>query len=289
MSTAKASILILIRRLAFGAFVCACLARPLEAQALRTEDASYRTWLIGNMVIAGATAGIGALISHRPVLKAFAIGAAAGAGVFVGKLSIATEGPVGAWGGRQIAAISSSVVANTMLGRKPFEEVVIPVGLVRLYITPATGKVQPSLDFAGVVSTVAAARRPGTTFDAKESLRNGAIVFKQPWTSDPPGNHVAGVLRIDDIPREVPRNGNNYVWPAVVSHELIHASQYDFVSIAWSKPLERAFFNRTAGGRTIVRYVDLGSMVPVWMAMNQLISPADRPWEREAQALAPGQ
>src|SRR5688500_8293306 len=211
MSTAKR----LIRRSVLGALAAVAFAgQKVDAQALRSDDASYGSWLVGNMAIAGSTAAIGALFSHRPVLKAFAIGAAAGAGMFVGKLSIATEGPVGAWGGRQIGAISSSVVANAATGRSPFDEVVLPVGLVRLYITPATGKVQPSVDLAGVMSTVAAAGRPGTSFDAKESLRNGAIIFKQPWTSDPPGNHVAGVLRIDDIPPGVPRNGNNYVWPA---------------------------------------------------------------------------
>ena len=78
MSTAKR----LIRRSVLGALAAVAFAgQKVDAQALRSDDASYGSWLVGNMAIAGSTAAIGALFSHRPVLKAFAIGAAAGAGV----------------------------------------------------------------------------------------------------------------------------------------------------------------------------------------------------------------
>ena len=101
------------------------------------------------------------------------------------------------------------------------------------------------------------------------------------------GSHLSGAIRVDRMPTVV-GDGQGYVRNAVTAHELIHATQYDFLGIALSEPLEAKIFNRSRFGRKFKQLVDPGILTPFWSAMNAVLPRNDRPWEREAHSLAPG-
>jgi hypothetical protein len=277
----RAALLMLPASVLFG-------STPALAQVRFESHPSREQMLLGNILLGGVSAGAGALISGHKVLPALVKGVAGGAVAYAGKEIIAREGTVAAWTGRQVGAVGSSVVMNAVRGRSPLDEIVLPLGLVRLYVSPQKRVVQPRLDLAGILAFGLVAVRKNTSFDMSASLSSGALVFSQnPRFDEAPGVHRAGVLRIDNLP-DVTSSGDEFTTAGVTTHELIHAAQYDFVSIAWSVPVERALLGRSETGRKVSKYLDLGLIVPLWGFANGLTPPRDRPWEREANALAPG-
>jgi hypothetical protein len=267
----------------------ASLPLPAGAQTRFESYPSRERLLAGNVLIGTFTAGAGALIGRHPLLPALAKGAAGGAVAYAGRYIISQEGPWAAWTGRQVGAVGASAVRNASRGRSAISELVLPVGPVRLHIVPATKSVQPRVDLAGLVSFVVIGLGRNTTFDLSASARSGAMIFRQnPRYEAAPGVHRAGVLRIDNLPLFATRNGQEFTEIGVTTHELIHAAQYDFASIAWGIPLERALVDWTKIGKGFSKYVDFGLIVPLWGIANGLASPRDRPWEREANSLAPG-
>jgi hypothetical protein len=265
------------------------VAGPVHAQARFDSHPSREQMLLGNIIIGSITAGAGALIGGHRILPAVAKGAAGGAVAYGGKEIIAREGSLAAWTGRQVGALGASAVANAARGRSVVSELVLPVGPVRLYVVPRSKTVQPRVDVAGVLAFALVSIKTNTTLDLSASVRSGAMVFSQNKRyGDAPGVHRAGVLRIDELPLIATRNGSQFAEVGVRTHELIHASQYDFASIAWGGPLERAVLGRSKTGKALGRYVDFGFILPLWSIANGIAAPRSRPWEREANSLAPG-
>lgn len=262
-------------------------AGPLPAQDVLERTTTPKLLAI-NALIGGLSGGATNAAAGRSFWDGFAKGAGGGVVVFAGKRVIAEKGSFASWAGRQIAAVGSSQVRNAGAGRKMMEELVFPVGLARVYvITKDRTRFRAKLDLTAAIGTVAMSQRPGASFDPAASFTNGAIIFTAPWLEDDAAAALRlGVIRIYDLPLSI--GGPPIVKTSVVAHELIHAAQYDFISIAWSEPLEKWALSGSRAGRLVHRYVDFSSLTYAWTGMHSVLPAERRPWEREAISLAPG-
>ena len=72
----------------------------------------------------------------------------------------------------------------------------------------------------------------------------------------------------------------------IMSHELVHVSQHDFVFNAWSDPAQSYVSSRSSLARRITSYLDFNFSLPAQLLANSMIEHGDRPWEKEASAIA---
>lgn len=264
-----------------------CSAVRASAQASTTEPRTGNATLLGiNMAIGAVTAGVWRASNHRPVWQGVGRGAAAGALVFAGKRIIAEERPLAWWTGRQLAAIGSSEVANAGRGAPILQRVVLPVGPIRIHVDrTAKRKVAVRLDLASTVAITSIALESDSHFALQESLATSAVVFLTPKFSGAVGSHTAGAVKLSefvpdgDFARlEAKRN--------VLSHEMIHAAQYDFLFTALGDPIQRELAAKIPGGRPATRFVDFNLTLIAQLVGNAVVSYDYRPWEKEARSIA---
>ena len=217
--------------------------------------------------------------------RGLARGAIAGAVVYGGKRIIASETPLAWWAGRQLAAVGASEVANASLGLPILQRIVLPLGPIRIHIDRAgEKKIAARLDLASSIAVISRASQANTHFALDESLATGTIVFLTPDLTNAVGSHSAGVLAISDFlpdgdfPELERKRG-------VLSHEIIHALQYDFTFTAWSDAAQSGIAKRIPGGRQATRFIDFNLILPFQLLGNGLVAHDDRPWEREASSL----
>jgi hypothetical protein len=239
-----------------------------------------------NAAIGGLTAGVWRGVARKPFWPAFGRGAGSGLAIYAGKLMIAGGKSSGWWTGRQLAAIGSSEVANAAHGRAFLQQVILPLGPVRIHLDRvAKQKAWASLDAVSTVAAVVVGSRSGNHFGLSESLATGAIVFIAPEVSNAVGGNTAGIITISELapdgdfpPLESKRS--------IISHEMIHSAQYDFALTAWSDAAEAAIARRLRRTGGVLRYVDFNLILPVQVAVNAMLEYKDRPWEQEAESLA---
>ena len=239
-----------------------------------------------NIAIGAVTAGVWRAVTRRPILPGAARGAAAGAAIFAGRRIVTKAQPGYWWLGREMAAIASSEIANAAQDRPILERAIIPVGPIRIHVDRAAKrKVQPKFDIVSAIVAGVVATRDGTSFALKESLATGTLVFLAPETSDELGQSVAGVMTISDLVPDGTFPGLQSK-RRVMSHELIHTTQQDFVFNGWSDPAQTAIASKNPMIRGLTRYVDFNLTLPVQVIANSLIEYHNRPWEKEAKAIA---
>ena len=253
--------------------------QPVSART--TSDVKV---LAVNVALGSLTAGIWRVVTRKPLVGGLVRGAAAGTVVYAGKKMIAEEKPLAWWAGRQIAAIGSSEVANAAESLPILQRVVFPLGPIRIHVDRlASRKVMPRLDALQSIAIVAFAIHPSTRFDASESFATGAVVFLN--ESDKfDGYHAAGVVSLDEVLT------TGLLLPCkrtILSHELIHAAQYDFTFTAWSDATQAAISRRSPAVAFITRFMDLNLALPMPYVAHRLIKYDDRPWEIEAYSLVP--
>jgi hypothetical protein len=235
-----------------------------------------------NAAIGGLTAGVSQAIAGKSFWNGFARGAGGGFAVFAGKRIIAERTPLAWWTGRQLAAIGSSEVANAARGRMPFQLVTIPLGPARFHFQPRRMRLPSvTLDVASTITAMAEGTSSGSRFALQQSLATGAFVFITRERSSGIGGNAAGVITMSE---QVP-NGNFPLLESerdVISHELIHSAQYDFILTAWADPIQTAVAGRLPRVKPFTRYFDFNLVLPVQALANQLISYDARPWEQEA-------
>ncbi|HEY0241022.1 MAG TPA: hypothetical protein VGC52_00025 [Gemmatimonadaceae bacterium] len=250
------------------------------------QRVSNATMLVVNAALGGFTAGLWRAAAGKPSWTAFGRGAAAGTVVFAGKRIIGEATSPAWWFGRQLAAVGSSEVANAAQGKPFLQTAVLPLGPLRIHIDrSARRKVSPRLDLASSIATIAVASQDGSRFAIRESVSTGAIVFLVPETSNEVGRSSAGVVTISELAPDgkfPPLEGKR----SVLSHEIVHASQYDFGFSAWGDAMQSALAKRNSWGRRISSFVDINLALPIQLGANGIIDYEDRPWEREAVSLA---
>jgi len=274
------------RAACLAAVFLAVFDSPARAQCDGCNEArgGEGVMLAGNALIGGATAAVRARMRGRPVLRAFAAGAAGGALTFAGKRIVVERFAGAGFVGREVAAIGTSVSANAMEGRQVMERLVLPVGPVRVYLA-ARGPgpaLSARIDAAAVAAAAWAAATPGARFDAHESLSAGALVFRVEKGLDGgsyDGRHAAGVVLVRDAedPARVARSA---------AHERVHVLQYDQSFLLWSAPAEAKLMEGAGWSRSLHRWVDLGLNAPALAGLGAVVPYRVQPWEGEARYLA---
>jgi hypothetical protein len=238
------------------------------------------------MALGAVTAGVWRAANHRPVWQGIGRGAAAGAVVYAGKRIIAGERPVAWWTGRQLAALGSSEIANAGRALPILSTAVLPVGPLRIHVDrSARRKVGVRLDFASVVAIASIALQTNSDFALHESLATSTAVFLTPELSGAVGSHTAGVVKLSEF---VPDGDFSHLETKrnVLSHEMIHAAQYDFLFTALGDPIQSELASKIPGGRPVTRFVDFNLTLIAQLAGNAIIGYNDRPWEKEARSIA---
>jgi hypothetical protein len=229
-----------------------------------------------NAVLGGVTAAASRAVRREPVLRGFWAGAVGGGMIYAGK-RIAVEDFHGAGlVGREVASVGGSMIRNASAGRPPLEEVILPIGPVRLYIT--RDRIVPRLDVASAVAAGAFVLHYDARLDLGASLSSGALIFRGHGPT--PGLSSAGTVMVwHDLP---PEEG-----PRLLAHERVHILQYDQAFLSWGERPERRLAGRVATPGHLLDYLDTGALVlGSRMGLAALIPYAARPWEREAYLLA---
>jgi len=282
---------------------------PAEPAAPAPRWRTQAGYAAANVALGGVTAavarGVGAR-SWRAAAGAFVAGAAGGAGIYLGKRTAAQRFDGAGLAGRQLAAVSASVVRDAGAGRPPFSRLVLPVGPVRVYVgdDARRGTVRVRVDATTIVGAVDAALQPGARFDLRGSLSAGALAF----ITRPPaptvcgltcpsvgnadatggiklGYALGGTLWVLDRPEAL--GAPPGATARTRAHEQVHVVQYDAGYTLWTLDGERRLFAALGRpGRRLGRWLDLGLHAGAIGVANQAIPYARRPWEREAHALA---
>lgn len=246
------------------------------------------TFLSANALIAGLTAGILQAVRNQSFQDGFARGAFGGALSYGGR-RVAVED---FWGagllGRQISAVGGSAVRNASESRAAFSRVSLPVGPINVYLQRyGDARLKAKLDIQGAVWLLSAVIDERLEMDGGASLSAGAPVFRTPrHRLGLPGDHARGISvgGIIVLGYEADKSQNHDVF----AHERVHVLQYDFMQEVWGDPLEGWIGNKIPGGRSVMRVIRPGVMMPgLQSSMVRLLDVqwGDRPWEIEAEYL----
>lgn len=232
-----------------------------------------------NALLGGATAAVVRMVRGEPVWEGFWAGAVGGGVGYVGK-RVAVEDFYGAgFLGRELASVGGSVVRNAAAGVGPLDEIVLPVGPVRLYVSREHG-ITPRVDLASVAVAGAFMLAHDARLDLAATLSAGALVFRGDALM--PGLSSAGVMMVWDDDAIPAHEG-----PRLMAHERVHILQYDQAFLTWGEPVERWMADRSRLPRAILDHVDVGGFVlGARSGLSLALDYHDRPWEREAYFLA---
>jgi len=220
------------------------------------------TFVSTNALLGGLTGGVLQRLNGGEFRDGFARGALGGGTAYLGR-RVAVEDFRGAGLlGRQISGVGASMVRNAGEGRPALEQLVFPLGPIRLQVDRAeTMRITPRVALHDLAWTLTFAMQPETELDWTRSLSAGAPVFRSPLRrfigpdGDPAdGVAIGGVIGLSDVPEDRLRT--------VFSHERVHVLQHDFAFLVWSDPVEARIMDRTDWGRTLYRYLDLGMVFP---------------------------
>jgi hypothetical protein len=230
-----------------------------------------------NALLGGATAALMRVVRGEPPWGAFWRGAIGGGMAYAGK-RVAVEEFYGAGlVGREVASVGGSMVRNASLGRGLLEELVLPVGPVRLYVS-GDGGVVPRVDLSTLIVSTAFMATYSARLDLRESVSAGALIFR--GESPMPGLTSAGAtVAWSDMPAAE--------GPRLLAHERVHILQYDQMFLTWGEQLERWAVRRTPLSEAVLNHVDLGlTAVGLRSGLALALDYHARPWESEAYFLA---
>jgi hypothetical protein len=268
----------------------AAFAQPAETMAQLSCDsmetcaaqrmdpgARHELTLAGlNALLGGVTAAAGRGVRGEPIMQGFWTGFVGGGVIYAGKrIAVEDFGGAGLIG-REVASVGGSMIRNSSKGLAPFEEVVLPLGPVRFYIS--RDRVVPRLDVASMVAASAFVLYYDARLDTRATLSSGALIFR--GNGPMPGLSSAGTVMVwHDMP--------DHEEPRLMAHERVHILQYDQAFLSWGERPERRLAGHVPGPTGFLDYLDGGALVlGARTGLAALIPYAARPWEREAYLLA---
>jgi hypothetical protein len=228
------------------------------------------TFLGVNTLFGALTAGVQQRLEGGSFRDGFATGAFGGAIAFTGRrISVGRY-----WGagllGRQVSAVGVSVVRNAADGRGMFDQFIVPVGPVRLYVDRSEEvRVQPKVALGDLAWLVGVAARPETRLDGSASMSAGAPVFLAPGRAVKSGGEPVrgksgfGSIILSDLEPSQHR--------ITFAHERVHVLQHDFSFALWSKPLEERLIDRSDRLKRLNRYVEVGVLYPFLRSMAESV------------------
>jgi hypothetical protein len=229
-----------------------------------------------NALLGGVTAAASRAVRGEPIMQGFWAGVAGGGVIYAGKrIAVEDFGGAGLIG-REVASVGGSMIRNASAGLAPLEEVVLPVGPVRFYIT--RDRVIPRVDVASMVAASAFVLYYDARLDLRSSLSSGALIFR--GNGPMPGLSSAGTVMVwHDLPDDE--------GPRLMAHERVHILQYDQAFLSWGERPERRLVGHVPGPTGFLDYFDAGALVlGARTGLAALIPYAARPWEQEAYLLA---
>lgn len=249
--------------------------------------AGQLTSAASNALIGGITAGLYQELRGGSFKDGFTRGALGGSLTYAGKHIAGRKFDGAGLIGRQVSAVGNSIVRNASEARPMFEQVVLPIGTLRVHLLPLQRKFSHvSVDLVATGWTVWAAFESELELDLDESLSAGTPVFNTDNKIIVYGSsrvHATGVTAAGVIMRSrVPAYGKPLL-ARVMSHERVHVLQEDHIYHTLLAPAETWLLGKLPRGRTIERYIDLNGSTEVIGLLTPLFPRhADRPWELEA-------
>jgi len=281
------------RRVVVGLAVVALVVPVSAGRAAQTTLPDDVKVLSANVLLGGLTCGIAALFRGEPFLEAFEEGALGGSLQYVGKRLMTLRIPGAGLAGRMVGATGASVVRNGAEGGEPFDLVVLPFGPLMLHwsTSPDSGGVEPKLHVGRTIFLARLLLNEDLRLDWGETLSAGAPVFVardrvlQSQAQRPlAGVELWGALAISDTDLLPPIDERE-----ILAHERVHVVQDDFLSIAWSDPLEDRLLEGLSFGDVVVRHADLGVVYMGIAGVLMALFPYElRPWEIEAYYMEAG-
>ena len=269
---------------------------PALAGAQPGWHSDYPRWtgdfavLSANALFGGVSAGLVQTARGGSFRDGFTRGAAGGVGVYAGKRIAAAQWSGAGFVGRQVASVGSSVGWNAGAGRPAFEQVALPLGLVRFYLrTSGEGpRLQARVDALAVAATAYAATRPELEWDAGRSLSAGVMVFRAPeHRLRVAGHDVGGVTYPGTVVLDTSDELDTSRSRGTVTHERVHVAQIDQVFLSVGRPVQEAVSSRVPALRRLSRWVDVdfGTVGFAGTAAMLGTPVLTQPWELEARYL----
>lgn len=274
-------------------FVLFTVSTVHAQESSRGQDFSWASDPLGdvaflsiNATIGGLTAGLWQEISGGSFADGFARGSLGGSVVYAGK-RLAAETFFGAgFLGRGLASAGSSLVRNAADGKTLFEEVIIPVGPLRLYArSGAMARPRVEIHLGDLYWTAYGLLEDRLTLDLEESLSSGAPVFRSSRLLVGSGGDIVGGSTAAGVIFVGPHSGT--LIAEALPHERIHVIQHDFYYHAWFRPLEDQVLRRLPR-EGFVHRVDYDLMYPGLNVLASELGWSDRfhgPSEAEAEFL----
>jgi hypothetical protein len=268
-------------------------AAPAQAQTLADHEGDWASDGLGevaflglNALVGGLTAGLWQELSDGSFEDGLAGGALGGGVVYAGKRLAAESFPGAGFLGRDVAAAGSSIVRNAADARPLLDSLAVPVGPLRLYLTPREpGRPRVEANLRDLYWTAYGLAEDRLDFDPGESLSSGAVVFQADRRllddDDRPilGAAGGGVVFLSPMP-----DGQR---ERSLAHERTHVLQFDFVYHAWFRPLEDHLVGKLPGGGWAGR-VDVDAVTPILLWGGDLlgwVDPFAGPGQAEAEFL----
>lgn len=249
--------------------------------------------LSANVLLGGLTCGIAALVRGEPFLEAFEEGALGGSLQYLGKRLATLRIPGAGLAGRMVGATGSSLVRNGAEGGEPFDLVVLPFGPLMIHwsTSPDSGGIEPKLHVGRTIFLARMLLNEELRLDWGETLSAGTPVFVArdrvllgQARSPLAGVELWGALAISDTDLLPPIDERE-----ILAHERVHVVQDDFLSIAWSDPLEDRLLEGLSFGDVVVRHADIGLVYMGIAGVLFTLFPYElRPWEIEAHYMEAG-
>jgi hypothetical protein len=227
-----------------------------------------------NVLLGGLTAATRALIHGHDPARAFAIGAVGGAVHFGAKLI----GPGTSLAGVAVGATGTAIVVNAGRGLSPLDELYVPVGPLRLRVTPrASRKFRVAVNATDAVVLVHTLSRSGLAIDWGRSASSGTPVFLTEnrhirfADRDAHGIAAGSIIVLSAFATQPART---------MKHELTHVHQNFFLDEAWGRPMEEYLRRRVSGARRLPRWLELGIVPPALGMLEQSVFGRDGPVRR---------
>lgn len=275
------------RAVAVGAAVACCAPRVALAQFFpqaERRDVGVTAAFGCNVLLGGITAATRALIERHDPLRAFAIGALGGAVHFGGKLM----GPKTSLAGIAVGATGTAIVVNAGRGVSPLDELYLPVGPLRVRVTPrAERKVRVAFNAYNAVVLAGNMARDGLVMDWGRTGATGTFVMRTDNQRIFRNGRELGGVAVGSLIVLSDFAASN---PDLSHHEVIHVHQYLFLDEAIGRPIEEYLRRRVPLARWIPRWLELGVVPVAFAALDQAIFGADSPLyrliESEAEQVA---
>jgi hypothetical protein len=231
-------------------------AFPTALAAQVREEANWVrhfNYLAGNALLDGLTAGLFQLFSEEgSFADGFAKGALGGTSAYLGKVVSVQSFDGAGFLGREIGAVGTSITRNARLGQGILDEIVLPIGPVRLYWNRVEDDLQLRPDLTALYWIAYGTFDSNLTIDWGRSFSAGTPVF---LTAEAGFAHVNATVRggnifLDRTLRDLEQT---------FAHERVHVVQLDNAFGAWGEPLEDWLIGKAGRpGRWLLNYVDVG-------------------------------